>query len=276
MMANNGFVVSCSIIVFAVRAMVQLIFFTPKAPPFDPTRNQPFIGAIFASNLFCMAYHKFLSHPEADETTRGYLHGGLLIDFIGQKAPVSLVRLLSLDVLVLLLDLIMLGLIIERVKTIDATGSNSTASEPIETSPDPQDHDSEERGLLRTGPRPSPPSSASPQRPPNAEDIELDELHPRNESPHSDASADEQLERTELLAEPAGGKHTHPLDVFSSGEAVVMNMGLWNVIRDQWRYSPVAARRPSPYVPSDQTANFLRERFGLQVGPDGRVQRIGS
>lgn len=273
MMANNGPVVSCSIIVFAVRAIVQFIFFTPKAPPFDPTRNQPFIGAIFASNLFCMAYHKFLSHPEADETTRGYLHGGLLIDFIGQKAPVSLVRLLSLDVLVLLLDLIMLGLIIERVKTIDATAANSAASEPIETSPDPQDHDSEERGVLRTGPL-SP--SASPQQPPTTEDIELNELRPRNSTPHSDSSTDEQLERTELLAEPAGGKHTHPLDVFSSGEAVVMNMGLLDIIRDQWRYSPAAMRRPSPYVPSDQTATFLRERFGLQVGPDGRVQRIGS
>ncbi|KAL4897685.1 hypothetical protein BDV59DRAFT_168287 [Aspergillus ambiguus] len=261
----------CSIILFAIRAIVQLIFFTPKAPPFDPTRNQPFVGAIFASNLFCMVYHKFFTHPDAGESTRGYLHGGLLIDFIGQKAPVSLARLLLLDLLVLVLDLVMLGLVVERVKTTESTATAGPVSDAIETTPNSQDHDSEERGVLRQ-------TAGSRSTPSSDEGIELNELASRNASGQLGTSVES--ERSELLADPSesglasGAKNNHALDTFTSGEAVIMDLGFLNVIRDQWRYSPAAARRPSPYVPSDQTAAFLRQRFGLQVNADGRVERI--
>ncbi|KAE8415770.1 hypothetical protein BDV36DRAFT_218564 [Aspergillus pseudocaelatus] len=255
----------CSIILFAIRAIVQLIFFTPKAPPFDPTRNQPFIGAIFASNVFCMIHHKFFDQPEAGEATRGYLHGGLLIDFIGQKAPVSVARLLMSDLLVLFLDLVMLGLIVERVKMTEVTAPVSTIPGVIET-PSDQDHDSEERGVLRN-------NSAQP-----GDDIELNEMRPPDE--HTDNSTDEQLERTELLADPSesgrvsGARNSHAMDAFASGEAVIMDLGIFNIIRDQWRHSPAAARRTSAYMPSDQTATFLRERFGLQVNSEGRLERV--
>lgn len=279
-----------------MRAIIQLIFFTPKAPPFDPTRNQPFVGAIFASNLFCMTFHYFFVHPDAEESTRGYLHGGLLIDFIGQKAPVPIARLLAFDVLVMLLDLIMLGLIVERVKTTEATAaantsgtssslsSSSSTESPNATPGDrdrDQDHDFEERGVLRNdrnGNNPSSRSSAT-------SDYEIgrdDALGSQRSRSRSPLSLNEQLERNELLAEPSengnvsGSKNHHPLDMFSSGEAVVMDLGFFDVIRDQWRYSPVAARRTSAYVPSDQTAAFLRQRFGLQVRPDGRVERIAG
>ncbi|KAA8645935.1 DSC4 family protein [Aspergillus tanneri] len=262
----------CSIVLFATRAIVQLIFFTPKAPPFDPTRNQPFVGAIFASNLICMTFHYFFVHPEAGESTRGYLHGGLLIDFIGQKAPVPMTRLLSMDLLVMILDIVMLGLIVERVKTTEATASVSSApSAPSAPTTAPtrrdHDHDSEERGIPRYDTT-------------SGEDgIELDTLGSRESD--SPASPSEQLERTQLLADPAEGglvsgiKNTHALDSFSSGEAVIMNRSLLDIIREQWRYSQTVARRTPAYVPSDQTAAFLRERFGLQVRPDGRVERIG-
>ncbi|KAI9927769.1 hypothetical protein MW887_002621 [Aspergillus wentii] len=250
----------CSIILFAVRAIVQLIFFTPKAPPFDPTRNQPFIGAIFA---------------KVDEATRGYLHGGLFIDFIGQKAPVSVFRLLSLDLLVLTLDFIMLGLIIERVKTAGVTAAPSTVTNTLETNTQ-QDHDSEERGVLRDSPQSNSTGSAN-------DVIELDEFGSRDSQAYASASTDDQLERTGLLADPSEDGHartkdSHVLDNFASGEAVIMDVGLIDVIKDQWGYSHAnALRRTSPsYVPSDETATFLRQRFGLQVGTDGRVVRIQS
>ncbi|KAB8229217.1 DSC4 family protein [Aspergillus alliaceus] len=258
----------CSIVLFAIRAIVQLIFFTPKAPPFDPTRNQPFIGAIFISNAFCMIHHKFFGQAEAGEATRGYLHGGLLIDFIGQKAPVSVTRLLLSDLLVLVLDLVMLGLVVERVKTTEASAPVSTISGVIET-PNEQDHDSEERGVLNnTSNRPT------------SDGIELDELRPRVEC--TDITPDEQLEHTELLADPSESGHvssarnSHALDTFSSGEAVIMDLGFFGIIRDQWRYSPAVARRTSPYVPSDQTSTFLRQRFGLQVNSEGRLERVAT
>ncbi|KAI9045586.1 DSC4 family protein [Aspergillus affinis] len=278
---------SCSIVLFAVRSIIQLIFFTPKTPPFDPTRNQPFVGAIFTSNLFCMVFHYFFIHPDAGESTRGYLHGGLLIDFIGQKAPVPVARLLSFDVLVMLLHLIMLGLIVERVKTTEATAAaNTTAASPSpsSTAQSPiaerdQDHDSEERGVLHNDSNRSNHTSSSSEA--DSHGLGLgDALGSRESGSQSRLNLDEEFERDELLADPlesghtSGSKNHHPVDSFASGEAVVMDLGLFDVIRDQWRYSPVAARRTSAYVPSDQTAAFLRQRFGLQVRPDGRVERI--
>ncbi|OQE37331.1 hypothetical protein PENCOP_c010G06000 [Penicillium coprophilum] len=268
----------CSIILFAIRAIVELIFFTPKAPPFEPTRNQPFIGAIISSNLICMLFHVFLIHPEAGEETRGYLHGGLFIDFIGQ-APVSVYWLLSFDLLIILIDLIMLGLIIERVKTngslapapttpnTDAATSTITDTNPGTEESQPQDHDAEERGILRgeDGVETMPPA------------------HDGSISPHSNGIDEEvEEERTTLLADPAdaesgsGARGEHPMDTFAAGDAVIVNVSFLGTIRDQWRHSNAQARPTSGFVPSPETATFLRQRFGLQVGTNGRIERANA
>jgi hypothetical protein len=266
--------ISCSIVLFAIRAISQLIFFTPKAPPFDPTRNQPFVGAIFASNVFCMIFHKFFSQSDAGEATRDYLHGGILIDFIGQKAPVPLTRLLCLDLLVMVLNIIMLGLIIERVKLAELRTTAAAADTTAQAdSAQAQDHDHEERGVLSHETEPGGESTNAENE--RREQSSLTALS----TTHSPPPSEEELERTRLLADPSenGGSHTnhqHALDAYSSGGAVILRLGLWNVIRDQWRYSPSAVRRSATYAPSRQTAAFLRERFGLQVGADGRLERI--
>ncbi|KAJ5510703.1 hypothetical protein N7453_002806 [Penicillium expansum] len=234
----------CSIVLFAIRAIVELIFFTPKAPPFEPTRSQPFVGAIIGSNLICMLFHAFLVRPEAGEETRGYLHGGLFIDFIGQS-PVSIYQLLSFDLLIFIIDFIMLGLIIER----------------------PQDHDAEERGVLRQ----------------EDSDETMSPAQYSSDSHHS-SGIDEEVEeeRTTLLADPAdtesgsGARGEHPMDTFAAGEAVILSMSFLGTIRDQWRQSNSAARPTSGFVPSPETATFLRQRFGLQVGTNGRIERANT
>ncbi|CAI7574851.1 unnamed protein product [Penicillium glandicola] len=270
----------CSIILFALRAIIELIFFSPKAPPFEPTRNQAFVSAIIGSNLICMLFHAFLIRPEAGEETRGYLHGGLFIDFIGQ-APVSVYRLLSFDLLILLVDFIMLALIIERVKTNGTpapapttTNTDAATDTTADTSPDAesqsqsQDHDAEERGFLRQGDSDEPISPAHDSS---------------NSPPSSGIDIDEEVEeeRTTLLADPAdaesnsGVRGEHPMDTFASGEAVIVSMSFLGTIRDQWRHSTVA-RPTSGFVPSPETATFLRQRFGLQVGTNGRIERANT
>ncbi|PYI13464.1 DUF1746-domain-containing protein [Aspergillus japonicus CBS 114.51] len=267
----------CSIILFALRAIVQLIFFTPKAPPFDPTRNQPFVGAIFLSNLFCMLCHTLFAAPEAGEETRGYIHGGLFIDFIGQKAPVPLIRLLSMDVLVLLLDLVMLGLVVERVKTAEAqhqqpSGTATSRSNILSAIINGlgQDHDSEERGVLRgagTAPTTDDQTQAFDSRRPTREERPEDHDH--------DTLIDE---RTELLADPAetglhlgrsttAAKDSHPLDQFASGQAVIMDVGLVDVVREQWRYTPATGRNSLRFANPQQAAAFMA---GFRDAMNGR------
>ncbi|KAJ5930008.1 hypothetical protein N7466_005501 [Penicillium verhagenii] len=271
----------CSVVLFAIRAAVQLIFFTPKASPFEPTRNQPFVTAILGSNLFCILFHAFIIRPEAGEATRGYLHGGLFIDFIGQK-PVPTFQLISFDVLILLVDFLMLGLIIERVKTAalnppsTSTTTNNAASANANTGTDAetdgngqterQDHDAEERGVMRGAEET------------DTTDSNNSETGVSTTPPVVDIDDDFNDERTTLLADPddnAASRDGHPLDSFSSGVAVIMEMGLFTTIRDQWMYS-TTPRRPAGYVPSTETATFLRQRFGLQVGSDGRIVRVNA
>ncbi|OKL62022.1 hypothetical protein UA08_02526 [Talaromyces atroroseus] len=245
----------CAFFLFALRLIVQLIFFTPKAPPFDPTRSQPFIGAIFGSNLMCIFLHIIAIHPSAGEETRGYLHGGLFIDFVGQKAPVSRIRLVMFDFLVMLVHLVMLGLVVERVRTdTDHQTTGNDESTSADSANPEQDYDAEERGILRSETN-------------------------NDSSSASSGSRDSSLERTVLLAEPDEdgsspiSRNMHPLDTLFSGAALIMDMGLLDTIRDQWRYN-AAARPRTSFTPSRETTTFLREHLGVSVGPDGRVLRF--
>lgn len=224
-----------------------------------------------------MIFHAFLIRPEAGEATRGYLNGGLFIDFIGQK-PVPVFRLLAFDFLILLVDIVMLALIIERVKMVGSKGlasmvrtrtaTTNTNAETDTAQLGQQDHDAEERGVR------------------NSEDADDTNESPAegtatNTSPVPEIDDDVQDERTTLLADPGEGgtgpipRGGHPLDSYATGQAVIMDMGFFTTLGDQWRYSTMPIRRDEGrYTSSPQAATFLRERLGLQVGPDGRIVRI--
>ncbi|KAK6208412.1 hypothetical protein LQW54_006893 [Pestalotiopsis sp. IQ-011] len=122
-----------------------------------PYFNYP-ISAIVGPNIFCMFLHLVTALPQASEISRGYLHGGVLVDFVGQKAPTSKFSLLLLDLVVLCLQCLMLSVNLEkdRVKKIlnpprPAEVNAATAAAAAATNPT-QDHDHEERGVLRDGP----------------------------------------------------------------------------------------------------------------------------
>lgn len=122
-----------------------------------------------------MGLHLLFALPEASETMRGYLHGGVLIDFIGQKAPTSKLGLVLLDCLVLVLQCVMCAAWLEKdrikkieimLKSVAAGGfpkgrTSTTAPVPatvaaidLETgiATSNQDLDAEERGVLRDDP----------------------------------------------------------------------------------------------------------------------------
>ncbi|KAF4980917.1 hypothetical protein F66182_17194, partial [Fusarium sp. NRRL 66182] len=116
---------------------------------------------------------------------------------------------------------------------ISTEGEDGTNSE--------QDHDAEERGVLR---------------------------NETNNEESSEGLQDATLERTALLAEPAedgsspASRHSHPLDAFAMWEAFILDMGLFETIRDQWRHN--TGNRPrTAFTPSEQTTTFLREHLGV-------------
>lgn len=198
---------------------MQLLYLTPK-PPLVPTppniKDRPYIGAIFGTNILCFLLHLWLSRPSAGEATRGYLHGGLLIDFIGQKGPTSKMHLLLLDVGIAVLQMVMLAAVTEEKnmeskkkarshrrsarngtnETTTTTTNAATEPEPSEPITSTQDHDAEERGQRRS-------AESAP------------------------------LLRMRELDSP--GASTELLDRLTSGQAITAKFYVFDVVRDEWR-----------------------------------------
>jgi hypothetical protein len=79
-----------------------------------PDEPKPFLPLVLVSFLVTFVLHQTYPAPSAGEDTRGYLHGGLVIDFIGQQGPTSRWRLAALDVCILLLQLLMVAVHVKR------------------------------------------------------------------------------------------------------------------------------------------------------------------
>jgi len=149
--------------------------------------------------------------PQASEATRGYLHGGVIIDFIGQKPPTWRLALISLDLVIWGVQCLMLAVHQEREKLRKLVlpslqtvpGTETTA----ETST--QDYDAEERGVLRD----------NTELTDNNDEIELEPLTGR-------ASGDE----TRMGASYAQVT-VDLVDVLWSGNAVLANFHIVHAVR---------------------------------------------
>ena len=128
--------------------MVQAVYLMPKPKGF-PEQNvpQPYVGGVLGTNILCVLFHLLNSAPEAGEATRGYLHGSLLLDFVGQQGPTSKTRLLLLDVIVLLLQLLALAVMSEKSELEAKKDGDSLST--AHSDANNQDHDAEERGEIR-------------------------------------------------------------------------------------------------------------------------------
>ena len=211
---------SLSLFKFLLRALPHWFYFTPKPSIFPPppSTHRPYIGMIFGNNIICMLLHLVFRPPAAGEATRGYLLGGLLIDFVGQESPVSRWRLLALDALVLALQVLVMAVMLEKRK-LAVEGEDIMVEQVEETR---QDHDSEERGMMRQYTM--------------QDDIELQDMR---QTSSGRTGGDEDRERDELLEseESAARRDQHPLDPFLTGQAVIVNVRVIDTIRSQWHFT---------------------------------------
>ena len=213
---------SCSLLRFFVRAIPHWLFFTPKPVFFPtPTHNRPYLSSIEFANSFCAFLHIILSRPEAGEAARGYLHGGLLIDFVGELGPVSKWRLLLFDIFILLLQVLMLGATLEKrdMKLAMSNMGYAEASGNRETSTR-QDLDAEEQGIRRS------------------QDGNLD-------GPGLSASHTEEMDEAFEASNP---RDEHYLDAYYGGQFVIFNFHVVETIRMAWirRYDILARDATDP------------------------------
>ena len=144
---------------------------------------------------------------------RGYLHGGLLIDFVGELGPISKFRLALFDLIVMALQFIMLPAVLARreLKGViegSLASTNRRPSNDLGSMHTRRDIDAEEQGIRRDNMLVE-------------EGIELEPL--RNDM--------------EYYAEfNSSTRHTeHHLDAFNSGQLVIVDLHVVDTIRTLWR-----------------------------------------
>ncbi|KAI0164815.1 DUF1746-domain-containing protein [Xylariaceae sp. FL1272] len=168
----------CSFFRLFVRWLAQMLFVSPKTEDTILMVPNYHVSAVVAPNLLCMLSHLVSPLPEAGEAARGYLHGGILVDFVGQKPPSSKLTLLGLDIVILALQCFMITVNMskERVKrTVKPSRITTASGVSVQAVQTTQDHDAEERGLLREAPIMG-----------ETDDIEMRDMGEANE--HGDAS----------------------------------------------------------------------------------------
>jgi len=219
----------CSFFRLLIRALAQIMFLSPK-PNFVPPmpKHRPYIGAIFGPNVVCILLHILTPRSEAGEAMRGYLHGGIIVDLIGQKGPTSKIYLVMMDLLVTALQCFMLAVHVERERISAILLPTSSGSQPRAAAVTSQNHDAEERGVLRD-------AGAS-----NG-DIEMQEIAVvtvRSSVPDSSITSETDQEREHLLEDPPprGGVHENgnSLDTFYSGTSIVADFHVLHTLRTQW------------------------------------------
>jgi hypothetical protein len=182
-----------------------------------------------------MLLHILTARSEAGEAMRFYLHGGVIPDFIGQKSPTSKLVLFGLDVLVLVLQCVMLAVHVEKERLRDVmksfsnpvaapTGAEQARTEVVTA----QDHDAEERGVIRDEVMTT-----------SNGDIELQPLssHPRGPSHIETIDEERNEERERLLAEPLPrpeDEDEHAADIFYSGTVILADFHVLDTLRRQW------------------------------------------
>jgi hypothetical protein len=252
---------SCSFFWFTVRSFIHGSLLTPL-PDLGLTRqhdeHKPFLPMVLFTFIINFALHLLYAAPSAGEDTRGYLHGGLMIDFIGQQGPTSKWKLAGLDIALLLLQMTMVAVHVKRRELKKKLANMSVSVEPAgtgtaqeeaegaapavgqEATTRDQDADAEERGVLRR----------------------TDSL--------SDIGADQDEEDALLPSSEAG--HIDAFDLLTSGHCVIGEFTLVDtLIQTHTDYTIYRQTRTEAGTSSSVPSSTLRQlhQIRMRIGVGG-------
>jgi hypothetical protein len=241
----------CSFFWLALKAFTHAWLLTPlpdtAAGDGPPDAPKPFLLLLlaFAVNFLL---HLTYPAPSAGEDTRGYLHGGLMIDFIGQQGPTSTWTLGALDTCLLALQLVMVSVHVKRrelkkkLATLSAGGGGATAT--TANAALDQDADDEERG----------------------------QLHRTDTLSDIGAAPVDEDEDDALLPAASEPGHADALDMLTSGQCVIGEFSALDTLLHENRdYSAYRLTRSESSGMNDMPEtlrrfNTLRTRFGVGGG----------
>lgn len=213
----------CSTPLLLLRSVLQLLYLTPKHALLpQPPNGSRFLALIVAANALCIFLHAIRVAPAAlPGHDRGYLHGGLVLDFIGQKGPSSKIQLVGLDFLVLGLQIVHCAALGVRKGLKERPGATPVIEPGVVRSG--QQLEDEERGVRRS------------EEVGRGQEVEMQRLNP--EGRRTSAVEDMDLEATTVALERTDA---HIFDAFNSGQIVLADLDLRKVLREEWEKAKAA------------------------------------
>lgn len=220
---SSMYYMECSMLKFILRAIPQYMYLSPKDESFALLMPATHIHVlvILVPNILCMLSHLFDTLPLGPEYHRGYQHGGMIIDFVGQMPSSYRLYYLLFDLIILAIQSLMLSIHNQReglrvaLKTFRPLSNR--VLEPI-PGRSPEDLDAEERGVSR---------HESGVTVNETDEIELQQLDRQGNGEGNGEGADERYDRSEQLQAVTGDNsndeslRTHLSDIMSSGNAVL-------------------------------------------------------
>lgn len=211
---------------FILRALGQLMYLSPKDEtfPFLMPASRMHVALVVLPNLWCMLVHLFAALPVGRDYHRGYMHGGMIIDFVGQKPPTYRAYYLLADLFLLALQCFMLSVHTEReklrlsLKTFKPLIADAALEAATARTID--DLDAEEQGVRSSGPSVADAAGWD-------DDIEL---QPLNRS-----STDQRMDRADTSdfrpSTREGISRSRLSDLLSSGNAIIGEYHVLNSMR---------------------------------------------
>lgn len=238
---------------------------TVTRPPDEP---KPFLPLLLFSFGVTFLLHLTYPAPAAGEDTRGYLHGGLMIDFIGQQGPTSKWKLGALDICILFLQLVMVSVHVKRrelKKKLAKLAAGGGGGGATNTTTNRATSDS---ATTETAAATATVANANVGRGQDADDEERGVLHRTDTL--SDVGAEAGSEDDMLLAESESG-HADAMEMLSSGQCVIGEFTLFDTLVEENRnYSAYRLTRTESGMndmpETLRRLNTLRTRFGVGRG----------
>jgi len=261
----------CSFFWLAFKVFIHGTLLTPlpdtaavTRPPDEP---KPFLPLLLFSFGVNFLLHLTYPAPSAGEDTRGYLHGGLMIDFIGQQGPTSKWKLGALDICILFLQLVMVSVHVKRRELKKNLAKLSAGA----TSTSPADQATSDPPSAETATATEAAAAATSDNAARGQDVDDEErgvLHRTDTM--SDIGLDPDNEQDALLP-TSESCHADAIDMLSSGQCVIGDFTLLDTLLQENRnYSAYRLTRTESGMndmpETLRRLHTLRTRFGVGGG----------
>lgn len=220
----------CSMFRFVLRAAGQYTYLTPKAEsfPFHIPPSRGHAMGVLIPNVICILLHLFCALSTGPDYHREYMHGGVIIDFVGQKPPKSRLYYILADLAIVLVQSLMLTIHAERerlrimLKTFRPASPDQARE--IMSMPTIQDLDAEERGVSRD-------MAASTMDETNEHDIEMQPLRRASDADDTNDASPDSGPASRESPTPDESSRSPLSDSMSSGNAILGEYHILHTVR---------------------------------------------